>query len=130
VTDRSKDQDLIDELVAWMQAPDTTAVQTNGHARVQGPTVLSSVPTDEMVIQKCRGAENAAKFADLFDHGDVHAHHGGDNSAADLALLGIMSFYTQDKAQLERVHGSPSSYSPECVERPYEKSSGGGDPLL
>ena len=106
MTDRSKDQDLIDELAAWMQAPDTTAVQTNGHARVQGSTVLSSAPTDEMVIQKCRGAENAAKFADLFDHGDVHAHHGGDNSAADLALLGIMSFYTQDKAQLERIFSS------------------------
>lgn len=106
MTDRSKDQDLIDELAAWMQAPDTSAVQTNGQARVQGPTALSSVPTDEMVIQKCRGAENAAKFADLFDHGDVHAHHGGDNSAADLALLGIMSFYTQDKAQLERIFSS------------------------
>jgi len=106
VTDRSKDQDLIDELAAWMQAPDTSAVQTNGHARAQGSRVLSSAPTDDMVIQKCRGAGNAAKFADLFDHGDVYAHHGGDNSAADLALLGIMSFYTQDKAQLERIFSS------------------------
>ena len=32
---RSKDQDLIDELAAWMQAPDAKAVQTNGHARAK-----------------------------------------------------------------------------------------------
>ena len=58
------------------------------------------------MIEKCRAAENAAKFADLFDHGDVHAHHGGDDSVADLALLGIMAFYTQDEAQLERLFSS------------------------
>jgi DNA-binding transcriptional ArsR family regulator len=103
VSGRSKDQDLIDELAAWMQAPDTEAVRTNGHASAKPTT---SAPTDEMVIQKCRGAENAAKFVDLFEYGDVHAHHGGDASVADLALLGIMAFYTQDDAQLERLFSS------------------------
>jgi primase-polymerase (primpol)-like protein len=103
VSGRSKDQDLIDELAAWMQAPDTEAVRANGHASAKPTT---SAPTDEMVIQKCRGAENAAKFVDLFEYGDVHAHHGGDASVADLALLGIMAFYTQDDAQLERLFSS------------------------
>jgi hypothetical protein len=105
VTGRSKDQDLIDDLAAWMQAPDPQTAQTNGHAI---PTTSSSgsTPSDEAVIEKCRGAENAAKFSDLFDHGDAHAHHGGDDSAADLALVSMMSFWTQDAAQLERIFSS------------------------
>ena len=56
MTGRSKDQDLIDKLAAWMQAPDAEAVQTNGHARAKA--AQSSPATDEMIIQKCRGAEN------------------------------------------------------------------------
>jgi hypothetical protein len=98
VSGRSKDQDLIDELAAWMQAPDTRTAQTNGHAK--------ATPTDEMVIQKCRGAENAPKFESLFDRGDVYAYHGGDDSRADLSLLGILAFYTQNETQLERIFSS------------------------
>jgi hypothetical protein len=101
VSGRSRDQDLIDDLAAWMQAPDTKAVQTNGHA-IPRPTSGSSPATDEMIIQKCRGAENAAKFVDLFDYGDT-AGNGGDASGADFALLGILKFYTQDPEQLERL---------------------------
>jgi DNA-binding transcriptional ArsR family regulator len=87
-----------------MQAPDTEAVlRTNGHASAKSTT---SSPTDEMVIQKCRGAENAAKFVDLFEYGDVHAHHGGDASAADLGLVSMLTFWTQDEAQLERIFSS------------------------
>jgi DNA-binding transcriptional ArsR family regulator len=105
VNGRSKDQDLIDELAAWMEAPDTRTAQTNGHAKA-APTSGSSSPTDEEVIKKCRGAENAAKFSDLFDHGDVHAHHGGDASAADLGLVSMLTFWTQEEAQLERIFSS------------------------
>lgn len=106
MTGGSKDQDLIDELAAWMRAPDAGAAQTNGHVHAKAEASALPWPTDEMVVQKCRGAENAAKFADLFDRGDVHAHHRGDDSVADLALLGIMAFYTQDEAQLERLFSS------------------------
>jgi AAA domain len=101
VNGRSKDQDLIDDLAAWMQAPDTKAIQTNGHA-IPRPTSGPSPATDEMIIQKCRGAENAAKFVDLFDYGDVSGN-GGDASGADFALLGILKFYTQEPEQLERL---------------------------
>jgi hypothetical protein len=98
---RSKDQDLIDELQAWMQAPDTETAQTNGHAN---PNMSSGLaPSDEAIIEKCRAAGNAAKFSDLFDHGDIHTHNGGDDSAADYALLGILKFYTQDRDQLEQL---------------------------
>jgi len=105
VTGRSKDQDLIDDLAAWMQAPDPQTAQTNGRG-IPTNSSSGSTPSDEAVIEKCRGAENAAKFSDLFDHGDAHAHHGGDDSAADLALVSMMSFWTQDAAQLERIFSS------------------------
>jgi hypothetical protein len=82
-----------------MQAPDAETTQTNGHARATAPT---SAPRDEEIIQKCRSAENAVKFADLFDHGDTSGN-GADHSAADFALLGILKFYTQDPDQLERL---------------------------
>lgn len=96
---RSKDQDLIDELAAWMQAPDAETAQTNSRARATAPSLA---PRDEEIIQRCRSAENAVKFADLFDHGDTFGN-GVDHSAADFALLGILKFYTQDPDQLERL---------------------------
>jgi hypothetical protein len=93
-------QELIDWLEKKIQGPDKEKAQTNGHATGRP---ASPSPTDEMVIEKCRAAENATKFSDLFDHGDVHTHHGGDDSAADLSLLDILRFYTEDEAQLERL---------------------------
>src|SRR5829696_10275158 len=99
-----KGQDLIDKLARQMQAPDAEAAQTNGHTTPRSTTPRStSDVTDETIIEKCRGATNAAKFSDLFDRGDVHAHHNGDDSRADLSLLGILTFWTQDEAQLERL---------------------------
>ena len=99
-----KGQDLIDKLERQMQAPSPEAAQTNGHAtsRAAKSTSGSAAPSDEAVIEKCRGAENAPKFADLFDHGDTSTN-GGDASGADFALIGILKFYTQDPDQLERL---------------------------
>ena len=99
---RSPDQDLIDDLAAWMQAPDPKTVQANGHAKVTTSSWSPSDPTEEMVIEKCRRAKNAAKFEALFDHGDTSAH-GGDASDADYALLGHLKYYTQDPDQLDRL---------------------------
>jgi hypothetical protein len=96
----SKDQDLVDELLRQMQAADQP--QTNGHVRTAKGPPTSAGPSDEQVIGKCRSAENSAKFEALFDRGDT-AGHGGDESVADLALLGILTFYTQDAAQLDRI---------------------------
>jgi hypothetical protein len=101
---RSRDQDFLDRLADKLRSQQNGGAAdplTNGHGRPRAPG--SGVPTDEAVIEKCRGAGNAAKFTDLFDGGDVHRYHGGDDSAADLALLGILKLYTQDAAQLERI---------------------------
>jgi AAA domain-containing protein/primase/DNA polymerase family protein len=93
-------QDVLDKFIE-KYFPEPKTAQTNGHAKPVGAR-----PTDDEVIEKCRGAENAAKFADLFDHGDVYAYHDGDPSRADLALLGILAFWTQDEKQLERLFSS------------------------
>ena len=97
-------QELIDWLEKKIRQPDSGDAKTNGHMTTENSP--SSPHSDEAIIEKCRGAENAPKFSDLFDHGDVHAHHGGDDSRADLSLLGILAFWTQDEAQLERIFSS------------------------
>jgi primase-polymerase (primpol)-like protein len=113
---RGRHQDFIDELVTWLESPDEQTSQTNGHAR----TGSSRIP-DNVVIQKCRAAENAPKFVDLFDHGDTSGNRG-DDSAADFALLGILKFYTQDPDQLERLMRSSALARPKWDERRVGKS--------
>jgi primase-polymerase (primpol)-like protein len=72
-----------------------------------------------MILEKCRSAQNAAKFSDLFDRGDVDAHHNGDDSTADLGLVGMLAFYTQDEAQLERLfYSSALGRRPKWRDRP------------
>jgi hypothetical protein len=98
----SDTQKNLDRLVARLRIqeanPGGATAASNGLSRPAAASI-----TDEAIIEKCRAAKNAAKFSDLYDHGDVHAHHGGDESVADLALLGIMAYYTQDEEQLERL---------------------------
>lgn len=101
MTRRSPDQDLIDELARWMGAPDQEKAQTNGHAKAT-KTNSSGLLDDDVIIENCRSAKNAPKFEALFDRGDTSAY-GGDASAADYALLGILKFETQDPDQLERI---------------------------
>jgi hypothetical protein len=64
----------------------------------------TDVLSDEEIVAKLRGAKNAPKFSDLNDAGDTSAYDG-DESRADLALMGMYAFYTQDQAQLERLFG-------------------------
>lgn len=104
-SNREKNQEALDKLVAYLRAgtepEQSEPVTGNGHGRAAAAVL--EAPTDEEVLEKCRAARNAAKFADLYDAGDVHAHHHGDDSAADLALLGMLAFWTQDEAQLENL---------------------------
>ena len=57
--------------------------------------------TDDEVLEYLRAAKNAPKFSDLYDAGDVHRYHGGDDSAADAGLIEIMAYRTQDPDQLD-----------------------------
>src|SRR4051794_21451560 len=65
--------------------------RSNGHA--------GGALSDDVVLDMCRKAKNAAKFAELFDDGDVGGYKS--RSDADYALIGILKFYTQDPEQLE-----------------------------
>jgi hypothetical protein len=55
---------------------------------------------DARILELCGQAKNAAKFQRLWD-GDFRGYKS--QSEADLALLGILKFYTQDAGQLDRL---------------------------
>jgi hypothetical protein len=97
----SEIQKHLDRLAARLrEQPQPRTASSNGHSR---PTAVQSTDiTNESIIDRCRAADNAPKFVDLFDHGDTSGNRG-DDSAADFALLGIFKFYTQDPDQLERL---------------------------
>jgi hypothetical protein len=60
---------------------------------------------DSEVLQKRRSDKDtyrAEKFARLFDGGDL-ADYGGDRSSADLGLVNLLAYYTQDPVQLDRL---------------------------
>src|SRR5215218_367836 len=105
----SPDQHLIDQLARELDneakaANSLSTPKSNGHGSLMAKR-LAPVPTemtDERVIELLRGAGNAAKFASLFDEGDLSGH-GGDESSADYALLGMLKFYTQDPGQLDQL---------------------------
>ncbi len=108
MSNRSPDQDRIDALYRDL-CGEEKAPTPNGngliHKGFPAASQTGSVPmTDERVIELCRKANNAAKFAGLFDDGDLF-EYDGDDSDADAGLLGIMALYTKDYDQLERLWG-------------------------
>ncbi len=82
--------------------PEPGDVTGNGHGH-HAPPARAEL-SDGEVIERCRKAKNAPKFSALYDAGDTSAYDG-DDSDADLGLLGILKFYTQDPLQLERIFG-------------------------
>jgi hypothetical protein len=57
---------------------------------------------DEEIIDRARVAKNAHKFSDLYDNGNT-APYGGDDSAADMALVSILGYYSDDPKQINRL---------------------------
>ncbi len=74
---------------------ETLGPSPNGHTP-------SGALTDGDIIKRASEAKNGDKFRRLYFDGDT-SDHGDDDSAADLALLGLLTFYTQDEAQLDRL---------------------------
>ena len=112
----SEIQEHLDRLAARLrEQPQPKTASSNGHS---GP---AADRPDEVIIQKCRAAENAPRFVDLFEYGDTSGNRG-DDSAADFALLGILKFYTQDPDQLERLMRSSALARPKWDERRAGKS--------
>lgn len=76
---------------------------SNGHnpSVDVGPGNRTPALSDADVIRLARDAGNGHRFDALYN-GDT-AGHGGEDSAADLALLAMLAFWTQDEAQLDRL---------------------------
>lgn len=95
-----------------------TKPDPNPGANGNRPSAHATELADEEIASLCRKARNAAKFSDLNDAGDAAAY-GGDESRADLALMGMYAFYTQDHAQLERLFGASAlGQRPKWTNRP------------
>jgi hypothetical protein len=103
MSERSPNQDFLDELAAWLTAPEEKSSSENGHGEKKPPPKRSSYePTDAEVLEKCRSSANSSKFVALYERGDTSLYDG-DDSRADLGLLGMLAFYAQDERQLQRL---------------------------
>ena len=99
-------QAALDELYAQYMRP-----QTPKAAAAPPQSTLS----DEVILAKAQQAANASKFARLF-RGDL-TEYDGDHSKADLALCGILAFYTDDPAQIDRLFRRSALLRPKWDER-------------
>jgi len=73
----------------------------NSNGRGATPSLSGHGLTALEVISLASRARNSGKFEALW-HGDTSAH-GGDDSAADLALCCLLAFYTRDPAIIDQV---------------------------
>jgi len=81
----------------------------------------SSPLTEDEVLSKCRTARNAAKFETLWC-GDITGYPS--HSEADLALIGLLAFYTQDAAQLDALYRQSGLHRSKWNERHGEDTYG------
>lgn len=67
--------------------------------------------SDEIVLQRCRDAENGEKFISLWE-GDLSLYNG-DHSRADSALLNLLCFMTPHNEQVRRMFRASKLYRPQ-----------------
>ncbi len=79
------------------------------------PDPVSPALDDSEVLEKLRDGKRADKFKRLWE-GDL-SDHDGDHSAADLALCGMVAFYTQDPVQLDRLFRGSGLMRPKWDDR-------------
>ena len=61
--------------------------------------------TDDDLLNKAQNATNGARFKALYDDGDISGNNG-DDSAADLSLMNLLAFLTNnDSARMETLFG-------------------------
>ena len=75
----------------------------------QAPAALPAVPlnmSDNELLDMILNSRQGTKFSRLFYRGDISGH-GNDSSAADMALMVMLAFWTQkDAARMERLFSS------------------------
>jgi len=103
----TEQQDALDWLHSrFMAKADSTGGDSNsrrGKGKPHSPSVDSSLDLDDAaLLDKARNARNGAIFEALY-RGD-RSGHGDDASAADLALLNILAFWTgKDAPRMDRL---------------------------
>ncbi len=97
--------------------PTTTDLASRRPEPYIGNVTRDAALSDAEVLALCRRAGNAAKFEGLYDRGDT-APYRGDDSAADLALVGVMAFFTQDPDQLDRLFRGSALCRDKWLRRP------------
>jgi len=63
---------------------------------------FAATASDYDVYQTASNAKNGQKFLDLWN-GDTHTWHFGDHSRADFALIDILTFYSKNREQINRM---------------------------
>ncbi len=71
---------------------------------------------DEEILERCRQAKNAEKFAALWA-GDTSGYDG-DDSRADQALVSLLAFFTQDREQIDRLFRESGLVREKWTQRP------------
>jgi len=104
------DPDVLDDLLPALPAT-PVAVRTTATLTLD----------DYTLIEKLRGASNGAKFDRLYAGDD--GEHGGDTSAADLAFVSMVGFYSTDEAQLDRVFRQSGRYRAKWERADYRQST-------
>ncbi|MBX3361132.1 MAG: hypothetical protein KF912_06395 [Phycisphaeraceae bacterium] len=85
----------LDDLYATMFPPKPEPPSTNPGGGFSGD--------DNALLQKARDAANGGKFTRLYDAGDI-SEYGGDDSAADLALVSMLAFWAgPDPDRIDRL---------------------------
>lgn len=66
---------------------------------------------DDGIVRKARSAKNGSHFSALYDAGDLSSYDG-DPSRGDLGLCSLIAFYTQDRAQIDRIFRTSALFRP------------------
>lgn len=103
------------------EAPMWAVEMIQQHADVEAARPPATLPSlqplrasDQEIMDMIRRSKNGPKFERLFA-GDIQAHDGinRSHSGADLALLGMLTFWIQDEEQLDRIFAQSGLYRPE-----------------
>lgn len=81
----------------------------------------SQVHSDDELVGKIRNSKQGEKFAALYDKGDIHTWHNGDDSGADQALANILAWWTKNIDQIERIMRQSALYRPDKWDRKESK---------
>jgi putative DNA primase/helicase len=110
--------DLVYKRMVGDRAPQKTvasAPRTGNISLPSGSSITLSEMSDEDIISKCLLAKNGDKFRGLFERGDISGYKS--QSEADMALCGVLIFYTHDATQIDRIFRQSHLYRPRWDEK-------------